>query len=265
MDRAKAKSMTRTVQTLAVALLGLTAVAAIVPLGAKAGPIEADPAALPPAPPPKPVEVAKVDVDVTTAAANLDSVSGPVKNQHVPEEEKPETTVAAPAPTGIDAWKYLGGIISDSYKRAIVVVNDQQHLLAEGQKFKPDPVNNPLAEVLIVEIDRTFIKVKEGETEHTITISPRQKAALNVLDPAAAARVAGANGGANPSYSAPANRGMATSTQLNPSAASRLRDLERMKMDAKARGDSKTAESLEGEINDAAKAARFEKGDKGQK
>ncbi|MFT3683478.1 MAG: hypothetical protein QM783_00905 [Phycisphaerales bacterium] len=261
MDRAKAKSMTRSVQTLAVGLLGLGAVAAVVPLGAKAGQPDAAAtaaAAQPTAPvPPKPADP-KFELDAPSVAANLDLVAGPVKNAAPPPPTPGPEGDPAPAPVaGIDACKYLGGIVSDTYSRAIIALSDgQQRILGVGAKFKPDP--NGAGEVEVVEIDRTFVKVKEGEVEHTISIAPRQRAAATVVDPAvaaAAARAGNVPGGVN--------GGRGGTPQFN--AASRLNDLERMKIDAKSRGDTKMAESLESQIGEASKAARYEKGDKGQK
>jgi hypothetical protein len=254
------------VQTLAVGLLGLGAVAAVVPLGAKAG--QPDAAAAPaadatPAPAPKPVETAKIDLDPPSVAVFLNAVAGPVKNGPVDPTPPDPEPAAAPQLAGLDACKYLGGIISDTYKRAIIsLASGEQRILGVGQKFKPDSANPNVADAEVLEIDRTFVKVKQGETEHTISLAPRQKTEVVVLDAAAAARATNNGGGAG---SAQQYRGAANGGQLNPSPSSRLRELERMKMDAKARGDSKMAESLESDINDAAKAAKYEKGDKGQK
>lgn len=245
MDRAKAKSMTRTVQTIAVVLVAATGAAAIVPLSVKAEPV-VDTAAVPPTTP-KPIETPKVEVDTTTAATFLDTVSGPVKNQRV--ETPPTETVATPPPTGVDSWRYLGGIISSTYKRAVVVIDDQQRLLSEGQTFK---------DVEIVQIDKAFVKVKQGETETTINIAPRQKPVLTVLDPAVAAR-AGNSGVANPgAYRAPVTSGAANVAAIK----NRARDLERLKTDAKMRGDEKGAELLDAEMEGLGKEGKSEKGQK---
>lgn len=257
MDRAKAKSMTRTVQTVAVALVAAAGLAAFIPLSVKAEPV-ADAPADPTPPKPKVVETTKVELDATATSAFLNLVSGPVKNQPV-EVGTNDTAPPQPPPTGIGSWRYLGGIISSSYKRAILVIDDQQRLLAEGQTIN---------DVEIVQIDKAFVKVKQGEAETTIDIAPRQKPTLTVLDPSAVARASGgnSNGSGNAGFNQPianpaAARGAVTgAASLN--AKNRQRDLERMKADAKARGDERSAEMLDGELNGLGKDGKGEKGQK---
>lgn len=261
MDRAKAKSMTRTVQAITAVLLCAAVAAAVVPTGASAPAAEQPPAApqsAPAAPQPK-AQAAPIDFAPHDLAANLDAVSGPVKNGPKPPEpagpQPPQPTVAR---TGPESWKYLGGIISDSYKRAVIVIEDQQRLLAEGQTFKPDPHAD--TEYQVLQIDPAFVRVKHGDDEHTINAAPRQRAALNVLDPAAAR--AAASGYAAPGFRAGAPTNANAAANAN---AARNRDLERMKADAKARGDLKTAELIDAKMNAAGEEGKFEKGEKGQK
>lgn len=255
MDRAKAKSMTRTVQTVAVVLVAAAAAAALVPLTVKA---EVEVA--PPPPPPKKVEAPKLDIDTALVTMALNSISGPVKNQ--PPEKTEDAPPTPPPLVGIEAWRYLGGILSTSYKRAIVVINDQQHLFAEGQKYNPDAAHNPDGGVEIVQIDKAFIKVKQGEVEHTINLAPRQRPALTVIEPGA-----GRNGAANQANgNAPGARPVNNPAAASLSSRNRQRDLERAKADAKARGDDKAAEMYDQELNSVAgKEGKLEKGEKGQK
>lgn len=265
MDRAKAKSMTRTVQTVAAALVLVAVAAAFIPFTAKADSTEST---APPPPPPKPPEsaAARVEIDTALLATALNAVSGPVKNQHVEPEPETGTPVTQAPVTGLDAWRYLGAIMSSSYKRAIVTFNEQQHLLAEGQKLSLDPPNtpaeahNPANDVEIVQIDKLFIKVKQGEVEKQIDLAPRQRAALNVLDPAAA-RAAAAAGNVN----GVRVNGNQVTPGVESAAARRARDLDRAKNDAKMRGDEKSAAMYDAAAADAAKEGKLEKGEKGAK
>ncbi|HYD00685.1 MAG TPA: hypothetical protein VEB22_05610 [Phycisphaerales bacterium] len=265
MDRAKAKSMTRRVQAAAVVFVLLAVAAATAPLGATRA--ESPEAAPPPAPlAPKPAEAAKVEIDTPMLATALNAVSGPVKNQAAPVEDVAPTPTERPS-TGIGSWRYLGAIMSSTYKRGIIVVNDKQHLLAVGQRFNPDSAPgapaNPNTDVEIVDIDRTFIKVRQGEVETQIDLAPRKRAELTVVDPASpAGRAAAAN---NPA----AVRNGASGATMSGDAARdrRIRDLERFKADAKARGDDKAAMAYDSAITEAAsgKEGRSEKGEKGVK
>ena len=252
MDRAKAKSMTRKVQAAAGGLLLLGAAAALIPLSiTKAESTEAAP---PPAPAPKPPETPKVEIDTTILATALNTISGPVKNQPVVQQPGADTAPQPRAKEGLEAWRYLGAIMSGAYKRAIVSVGpageEQQHLLAEGQTISLDPPStppeqrNPENNVEIVQIDKGFIKVKQGETETQIDLAPRKRAELTVLDPATvAARAATAN-----------NNGRANPTDA--AALRRQRDMERF------RGDSA---KIAAEDMAAKEAAMKEAGGKGEK
>ncbi|MDP1661829.1 MAG: hypothetical protein Q8L55_07920 [Phycisphaerales bacterium] len=256
MDRAKARSITRRVQAIAAVFVLGAAVAAFAPLGATHAeapdPADASPVA---AKPPEPAAPA-VEIDTTMLAAAINAVAGPVKNQPVPVEPvAPEQPVAA-APAGLDAWRYLGAIMSSSYKRAIVTVGEKQQLLAEGQR---------IGEIEIVQIDKQFIKVKQGEVETTIDLAPRQRPALTLLDPAsvAARNNANAHPGAR-SVSPGAQPGM-TLQNGDPSAAARAqRNAERFK-EARARGDDKAAAQFDPDSEEAAKYEKLEKGEKGSK
>lgn len=258
MDRAKARSITRRVQVIAAVLVAGAAVAAFAPLGtthAEApGPADAPPVAA------KPPESAapKVEIDTTMLAAAINAVAGPVKNQPVPVEPvAPEQPVAA-APAGLDAWRYLGAIMSNTYKRAIVAVSDKQQLLAVGQRIDG---------IEIVEIDKQFIKVKQGELETTIDLAPRQRPALTLLDPAAAARNGNGNapgGVMNGGGARSASSGVILPGGDLSASARAQRNAERFR-EAKARGDDKGAAQFEPGSEEAAKYEKLEKGEKGSK
>jgi hypothetical protein len=267
MDRAKAKTMTTRVQLAAGVFILLAVAAAVAPLGASKAD-STDTAAAPPAPAPKPAEAPKIEIDTVMLANAINTVSGPVKNQHI--EPDPTTITpppAAPVLTGVDAWRYLGAIMSSTYKRAIIVVNDQQRLVAEGQTVSLEAAGTPAEshsaanDVQIVEIDKLFVKVKQGEVETKIDIAPRQRAALNVIDPSGRNNGNGGAPGANNQ-----NRPVSSGSRANDAeaAAKMARNMERFK-DAKARGDEKAAAMYEPGNFDPGKEGKSEKGEKGGK
>lgn len=254
MDRAKAKSMTRTVQVAAVVFVALGATAAFVPLGVgKPQVVEAAPPPQPVAPP-KVDQAPKIEVDIALLATALNSVSGPVKNQPTPVEDKTEPE--KPELTGVDSWRYLGAIMGGAYKRAIVVIDGQQQMLAVGQQYK---------NAEIVEIDRLYVKVKEGETEHTINLAARQKPTLTLVDPAGrgagGAGAAGGGGVNQPNGARTVGGGVMNPSDPNAAKAARLRELDRMKTDAKMRGDEKAAENIDATMN-GIESGKNEKGQK---
>lgn len=233
MDRAKAKSLTRTVQIVAVGLVGAGVAAALVPLTGK---VEIEQAALPP-PPPKPPEAPRVEIDATAVAAALNTIAPPVKNQPAPVDAT-GTEPAPPVLTGIDAWRYLGAIISGSERRAVLVVNDQQRMLKVGQTIE---------NVEVVQVERGFVKVRQGEVERQIDLAARQRPELTIIDAAALAR---SNAGARPHSSPSANPPGGGSAGNAASVRAKMQEIERLRIDAKRAGDARSAAALESAMTD---------------
>jgi hypothetical protein len=168
MNRAKANSLTRRVQVLALLFAAGAVVAGVIPMTASSGPVV-------PLPPPIQLKAAEAPVEVSAPAlaTAIDAIAPPVVIK-----DQPKTEVVTPPPPP-SAWKYLGAIISGSYKRAVVIVNDRQHLVAEGTKVDDTEV---------VEIDSAYIKIKDAAgAEQMIELAARQKTQLTIAGPTAGA------------------------------------------------------------------------------
>lgn len=173
MNRAKANSLTRKMQVVAIAFAVVAGVVAagVIPMSAPSGAVTVAP---PPVVPVKPVE-APMEVNAPALATAIDLIAPPV----IPREK----VDLPPPPPPPSAWKYLGAIISGSYKRAVVLVNDKQQLVAEGTKVGPSET----AQTEVLEIDPGFIRIKDpAGAEQTIELEARQKTQLLIAAPAPA-------------------------------------------------------------------------------
>lgn len=109
-------------------------------------------------------------------SSKLDAVAPPVPKA----EAKPATAVAAapPPPPPPPPLKYIGAIMTGSFKRAIVVVTgadmkEQQRMLAEGDDVEKQ-------KVLAIAPDYITVRDEKGD-EKTIELAARQLRALRIV------------------------------------------------------------------------------------
>jgi hypothetical protein len=193
MNRSKASSIRRQLQLASLGLGGVVALAATVPLTAKqpdAAEIRKQAIASATAQPTNRPTSAPVDVNPATMAAGLLTISPPpkiiAKAPETNDEGQPNAqTPAAPPPA---AWRYLGAIESGDYRRAIVLVDGKQHMLAERQK---------LNDIELLEITADSIRVMKPAPENEVVIekAKRERTRLSLVTPTRSTPAASGGGG----------------------------------------------------------------------
>jgi hypothetical protein len=170
MQRSKVNTYTRRAQIGGVALLLLSTGLAVAP-GSWAS---AWSRAEAPAPAPAPVTTAtapKVEPVDAVELASLLAIAAP----EMPREDPPAPAVAeagpgkgetAAPPPPPPRWRYIGSILAPTWKRAIVVVGEQQKMVLEG-----DAIDD---KTTVVAIASDHLLVRENGVEREEALAPRQ-------------------------------------------------------------------------------------------
>lgn len=191
MNRSKASSIRRQLQLASLGLGGLVALVITMPLTAEqpvpseirqqAAAAGANPSGT------RPAALTNVDVNPGAMAAGLLSISPPAKIiPKAPETNDEGQTAAAPPPPPPAAWRYLGAIESGEYRRAIVLVDGKQHMLAERQK---------LNDIELLEITADSIRVMKPAPDNEVVIekAKRERTRLSLVTPTRSTPAAGSN------------------------------------------------------------------------
>lgn len=164
MHQSLAKRHLRNARLMAAGLLGLGGLFLILPTGLGGS---AAPAAAPlpaggspsgtttrPAPATAPATIA--GADPSDLAGLLNTLAAPVPKP-VPVTVAPtETTLDVPPTPVVAAVRFAGSILGPSYRRAILVINEQQRMVAEG-----DAVENETVDA--IHADRVVLRNADGE------------------------------------------------------------------------------------------------------
>jgi hypothetical protein len=190
MNRSKASSIRRILQLASAGLGGVVALVVTMPLSAEQ-PVpaeirkQAEDAAKPQTT--RPTNQTEAEINPGVIAAGLMTISPPAKIiPKVPEtNDEGQPTAAAPPPPPPAAWRYLGAIESGEYRRAIVLVDGKQHMLAERERL-----NN--VEVLEIKADAIRVMKPAPDNEVTIEKAQRERTRLSLVTPGRSAPAAAA-------------------------------------------------------------------------
>lgn len=170
-----ARKHTRQAQIAAGILIAAAGALALLPIGAARG--DGEPTTLTLKPPTPKVRIADPLPNADEVSQALNNVAPPV-----PRVESPKPTDVAgtgdkggPAaqPTPAPApWRYIGSITNASYRRAIVVHQDKQQLLAEGDKVDS---------ATIVQITPEYLLVRDAQGERQVPLAPKVTPVMQIV------------------------------------------------------------------------------------
>lgn len=177
-----ARRLTVRARLAAGGLLAGAAALAVVPVGAAGdeGHAGDQPGGLAPMARAKPVDPIPPATEVSLA---LNKVAPPVPKTEPPKDkDKPggaggDKPAAPPPPP---PWRYIGSITNASYRRAIMVINDSQKLLAEGDKVDDST---------LIEINSDYLVLRDGTgAERQVMLAPKQIVTLQLVGAAPPAK-----------------------------------------------------------------------------
>ncbi len=161
-----AKRHLRNARLMAAGLLGLGGAFLILPTGLGGNAVSTDPAAANPAGTTTPAGTTRPSAEAaptTIAGADPADLAGLLNVLAAPVPKPPPAPVAStdptpetpPAPVAA-AIRFAGSILGPSYRRAILVINEQQRMVAEG-----DAVENETVDA--IHADRVVLRTADGE------------------------------------------------------------------------------------------------------